>query len=187
MPIAPRHSTLPDFSDVTKARRRNMAAIRGKNTKPEILVRRWLHEMGYRYRLHVKQLPGRPDIVFPARKKIIEVRGCFWHRHPGCPCATTPASRRDFWQAKFEATVVRDAHNLEVLKMCQWSVLVIWECELAEDDITTRLRDFLGPPRGESDAEVVKGCSGLPTQAELPKFHLGIRPFHAKRAARKQR
>lgn len=141
--------------DVTDARRRNMASIHGKDTKPEILIRKRLHAMGYRYRLHVRQLPGCPDIVFPSRRKIIEVRGCFWHRHRGCPRATTPSTRTDFWQAKFEATMVRDAHNLEEVEARHWSVLVIWECQVANGNIADSLREFLGPARSETRSDMV--------------------------------
>lgn len=129
-----------------------MAAITGKNTQPEILVRRLAHSMGYRYRLHAKGLPGRPDVVFPGRRKIIEVRGCFWHRHPGCILAATPGTRPDFWQAKFQATVARDIRNLAALEASGWKVMVIWECEVKDAQLMDRLRMFLGPPRRSSEA-----------------------------------
>ena len=131
---------------VSEARRRNMAAIGGKNTRPELAVRHIVHAMGYRYRLHAATLPGRPDIVFPGRRKIIDVRGCFWHRHPGCRGATTPVARRDFWEDKFRATVRRDERNLAALRGAGWQVLVIWECELASGHLAERLRAFLGAP-----------------------------------------
>jgi DNA mismatch endonuclease Vsr len=134
-----------DFPDPTDARRRNMAAITGKDTRPEMAVRQLVHRMGYRYRLHVRDLPGRPDMVFPARRKLIEIRGCFWHRHPGCRFAATPATRHGFWQAKFEATVARDARNLAMLESVGWQVLVIWECEIRDPRLADRLRTFLGP------------------------------------------
>ncbi|WP_084623426.1 very short patch repair endonuclease [Acidisphaera rubrifaciens] len=131
---------------ISEARRRNMAAIGGKNTKPELAVRRIIHAMGYRYRLHAATLPGRPDIVFPGRRKIIDVRGCFWHRHPGCPRATTPVARRDFWEDKFRATVTRDERNLAALRRSGWQVLVVWECELAGGHLAEQFRTFLGTP-----------------------------------------
>jgi DNA mismatch endonuclease Vsr len=122
-----------------------MAAIGGKNTQPEMLVRRLAHSLGYRYRLHVKNLPGRPDIVFPAYRKIIEVRGCFWHRHPGCVLAATPATRVDFWEEKFRATVARDIRNVAALQARGWAVMVLWECETSETSLRDRLFAFLGP------------------------------------------
>jgi DNA mismatch endonuclease Vsr len=137
-----------DLADISDARRRNMAAIRGRNTQPEIKIRQILHSGGYRYRLHSKGLPGRPDIVLPARRKIIEVRGCFWHRHSRCPLAATPQTRQDFWKAKFQATVARDARNLARLEACGWAVMVIWECELKDANLADRLRTFLGPKHG---------------------------------------
>jgi DNA mismatch endonuclease, patch repair protein len=132
-------------------RRRNMAAIRGKDTRPEWVVRRLLHRMGYRYRLHYKGLPGRPDIACISRKKVVEVRGCFWHRHPGCPAAATPATRPEFWRAKFAATIARDARNLVSLETAGWKALVIWECEVNSPSLTRRLRDFLGQPRRDTE------------------------------------
>lgn len=131
-----------------------MAAITGKNTRPEMIVRRLVHRMGYRYRLHAANLPGRPDLVFPGRRKIIEVRGCFWHRHPGCALTATPATRSDFWQAKFQATVSRDACNLIALEASGWAVMVIWECELKNPLLANRIRTFLGPPRNFFAAKV---------------------------------
>jgi DNA mismatch endonuclease Vsr len=122
-----------------------MAAIAGKNTKPEILVRRMAHGMGYRYRLHLNGLPGRPDIVFPRRRKIIEIRGCFWHRHTGCALSATPGTRADFWRAKFQATVARDTRNLVALEAAGWTVMVIWECEINDTHLIDRLQAFLGP------------------------------------------
>lgn len=128
-------------------RSRNMAAIKGKDTKPEWIVRRLLHGMGYRYRLQGRDLPGRPDIVFPARHCAIEIRGCYWHRHAGCRFTTTPTTRADFWRTKFAATVARDARNLALMEAAGWRVLVIWECELAGPALADRVRAFLGPTR----------------------------------------
>lgn len=111
-------------------RHRNMAAIRGRHTKPEVLVRRLLHAMGYRFRLHCKHLPGCPDIVLPRYKKAIFVNGCFWHRHEGCRYATTPASNSEFWQKKFRENVMRDQANYELLAEQGWRIVVVWECQL---------------------------------------------------------
>ncbi len=134
------------FQDVTDTRRRNMAAVHGKDTKPELIVRRLLHKMGYRYRLHSQHLAGKPDIVFASRRKIIEVQGCFWHRHPGCQFASTPATRKDFWQQKFDQNVRRDSRNRVALAQSGWSVLIIWGCEVRAPELRTRLQTFLGPP-----------------------------------------
>jgi DNA mismatch endonuclease Vsr len=120
-----------------------MSAIRAKNTAPEIEVRRLLWGMGYRYRLHVKGLPGEPDIVFHRRRKIIEIRGCFWHRHPGCPRAAVPKTRRAFWTAKFASTIDRDFRNMAALEESGWKVMVLWECEVKQSGLSDRLRQFL--------------------------------------------
>jgi DNA mismatch endonuclease (patch repair protein) len=110
-------------------RSRMMSGIRGRDTKPEMVVRRALHAAGLRYRLHVRDLPGRPDIVLPGRRTAVFVHGCFWHRHPGCRLAATPSTRPEFWQAKFEGNVRRDRQSSEALKAQGWAVVVVWECE----------------------------------------------------------
>lgn len=109
----------------------NMSRIKSKDTKPELLVRSWLHRNGFRFRLHVKDLPGTPDIVLPKYKTIIEVRGCYWHRHPGCKFAYTPKSNPDFWNAKFAENVKRDTLTDNALKELGWRVIIIWECEIS--------------------------------------------------------
>lgn len=109
-----------------------MARIKGKNTKPELTVRRALHSLGYRFRLHRGDLPGRPDIVLPRHKTAIFIHGCFWHRHPGCSKASTPKTRTDFWRAKFETNVDRDRRNIQALRDAGWQVLIAWECETRE-------------------------------------------------------
>lgn len=106
-----------------------MARIGPKNSKPEMIVRRLLHALGYRFRLHAKDLPGRPDIVFRSKKKVIFVHGCFWHRHHGCKKATTPKTRVEFWTEKFERNVARDRLKEAALRERGWLVLVVWECE----------------------------------------------------------
>ncbi|WP_306152783.1 very short patch repair endonuclease [Roseovarius sp. MMSF_3281] len=122
----------------------NMSRIRAKDTKPELIVRRILHSMGYRYRLHAPKLPGRPDIVFRPLRKVIFVHGCYWHRHPGCPKTTTPKTRQDFWQAKFERNVQRDRDVMKKLTEMGWSYLVVWECETIDADLLVRrLSTFL--------------------------------------------
>lgn len=114
------------------ARSERMGRIRGKDTAPEMTVRRLMHGLGYRYRLHRRDLPGTPDLVFPTRRKVIFVHGCFWHRHAdsGCKLARLPKSRLDFWVSKLEANAERDIRNIEALKTMGWDSLVIWECEI---------------------------------------------------------
>lgn len=107
----------------------NMSKIKGKNTGPEMMVRRWLWANGYRYRLHRNDLPGKPDIVLPRYKTAIFVHGCYWHRH-GCWMTSTPATRRDFWQLKFQDNVSRDKRNIRALTEAGWRVMIVWECTL---------------------------------------------------------
>ncbi|WP_246621779.1 very short patch repair endonuclease [Rhizobium laguerreae] len=128
---------------VSPGRRRNMQAIKAKNTKPELVIRKLLHSLGYRYRLHAKDLPGRPDIVFRPRKKAVEVRGCFWHRHQGCKNCVMPSTRSDWWEGKLTANVLRDERNMADLAALGWEVLIIWECEANHNDIPKRLINFL--------------------------------------------
>ena len=124
-----------------------MARIRGVDTKPELWVRRALHAEGYRFRLHVRGLPGRPDIVFAKRRTAVFVHGCFWHRH-GCKKTTHPKSRQDYWQDKFAKNVARDERNLAALANDGWRTFVVWECEVdADASLIERLSAFLGPPR----------------------------------------
>lgn len=109
-----------------------MSRIRGKNTKPEILLRKLLHAAGFRFRLHVRDLPGKPDIVLRKYKTVIFVHGCFWHRHEGCEGATMPKTRTEFWTAKFEGTVQRDQRKREELEKAGWRVITAWECDLKQ-------------------------------------------------------
>ena len=115
--------------EVSVQRSRNMSAIKSKNTKPEIKVRKVLHSMGYRFRLHSKNLPGSPDIVLPKYKTVIFVHGCFWHRHENCKYASTPKTRKDFWNKKFEVNIKRDSEIQDKIKNLDWKSVVIWECE----------------------------------------------------------
>lgn len=123
----------------------NMSRIRGANTKPEMLVRSMLHRGGFRFRIHDKSLPGKPDIVLKKYKSAIFVNGCFWHRHEGCSEATMPKTRRQFWKEKFQRTIERDKENKEALEKLGWDVIWIWECELkrAPDLTITRVTDRL--------------------------------------------
>ncbi|MDD5596903.1 MAG: very short patch repair endonuclease [Victivallaceae bacterium] len=113
-------------------RSRTMSRVHSKNTKPELYVRRELHKAGFRFRLHNSHLPCKPDIILPKYKTVIFVHGCFWHRHPNCKRATTPATNTEYWQKKFKRNVERDKLGIEQLKNAGWTVCVIWECELVE-------------------------------------------------------
>lgn len=123
-----------------------MTRVRGKDTWPELIVRRLLHAMGYRYRLQAKDLPGKPDIIFRKRRKAIFVHGCFWHRHPdpACKLARLPKSRLDFWVPKLDRNRERDINNVERLEALGWEVLLVWECQLRDrEQLGNRLRRFI--------------------------------------------
>jgi DNA mismatch endonuclease (patch repair protein) len=120
-----------------------MSRVRSKDTRPEMTVRRLIHKAGFRYRLHVADLPGRPDLVFPKRKKVIFIHGCFWHSHTGCQHARVPKSRTSFWTAKFESNKTRDERNIDALTQAGWKVLVLWECELSKPDLIKKIKEFL--------------------------------------------
>lgn len=127
-------------------RSRMMAGIRGRDTKPEIELRRALHALGIRYRLHDKRLPGKPDLVFPRFRAAVFVHGCFWHRHEGCRFTTTPATRPDFWNAKFGANVERDCRNVEALLAYGWRTGIVWECAIKTwggNAVAKEVRDWL--------------------------------------------
>ena len=127
-----------------EVRSRIMAQVKSKGMKPEMKVRRLLHGLGYRYRLHRKDLPGRPDLVFPSRRKVVFVNGCFWHKHAGCPRVRIPATNRDYWQAKLERNRARDERNIALLEEDGWVVLTVWECQLRDLQATSdRLVEFL--------------------------------------------
>lgn len=121
------------MADIVDVQRRSelMAGIRGQNTAPELAVRRIAHAMGLRFRLHRKNLPGRPDLVFPRHRLAVFVHGCFWHQHQECRFAHIPKSRVSFWKDKFAANIARDQRNIAALHSLGWRVLVIWECEVA--------------------------------------------------------
>ena len=146
------------------ARSALMSRVRGKNTRPEMIVRKLLFTAGYRYRLHVRKLPGSPDLVFPSRKKVIFVHGCFWHRHDNCAAARLPKTRVDFWSDKLNGNKARDVRDRDALIQAGWQVLVIWECEL--DDLMMlddRLRIFLGPSGSRAKTAVESSPDLLPT------------------------
>lgn len=138
------------WPEVTPAIRRTMASNKGKNTKPELLLRSSLHALGYRFRVHGKGLPGTPDIVFPKKRKVLWLHGCFWHAHPGCRFATTPKTRAEYWLPKLARNRERDDVHTAKLAEMGWESLVVWECELRD---MTAVRDkataFLGPPRAQ--------------------------------------
>ena len=124
-----------------EVRSRNMTAIKSKNTKTEIEVRKLLHSMGYRFRLHMKDLPGNPDIVLKKYKTVIFVNGCFWHRHPNCKYASIPKTRPEFWSQKFKSNVERDKNNYIKIKNLGWKYIVVWECELKNrSDLVEKLK-----------------------------------------------
>lgn len=128
-------------------RSENMRRIGSKNTKPEVLLRSLLHRRGYRFRIHRKDLPGKPDIVFPGRRKAIFVHGCFWHQHSDCREGRMPRSRQEYWRPKLEKNIARDALAVEQLTSLGWQIAIVWECQLAQAGaIVDKLADFIGAP-----------------------------------------
>jgi DNA mismatch endonuclease, patch repair protein len=137
-PIDPRRSAL-------------MARVKAKNSRPEMMVRKTVHAFGFRFRLHRRDLPGSPDLVFPRLKKVIFVHGCFWHRHKGCPRTTTPKTRLKFWTTKFKANTRRDAQVEAAIRAAGWRVLIIWECDTFDPKrLAHKLTTFLRSPRHHS-------------------------------------
>ena len=131
----------------TARRSENMSRIRSKDTKPEMVIRRMLHRMGYRYVLHKRDLPGVPDLVFPSRRKVILVHGCFWHHHKGCIDGRIPKSRLDYWGPKLLRNVERDLRNISKMRRRGWKVIKVWECDTTDaKGVIARLVRFLGPP-----------------------------------------
>jgi DNA mismatch endonuclease Vsr len=125
-----------------------MCSVKSRDTSVEMAVRSLVHAMGFRYRLHVSDLPGKPDLVFPSRRKIIQVHGCFWHQHLGCRHATMPSTNAEYWVHKLYSNVRRDNANVKALKAMGWKVMVVWECEAqarARQRLIKRLRRFLCP------------------------------------------
>jgi len=121
-----------------------MAKVRGENTSPERLVRSLIHKMGYRFRLNVKDLPGKPDIVLKKHKKVIFVHGCFWHQHEGCPHAARPSSNTEYWNKKLDRNMLRDRENMHKLEYLGWNVLIVWECETRDrEKLIDKLKGFL--------------------------------------------
>jgi DNA mismatch endonuclease (patch repair protein) len=137
-----------------------MSGIRGKNTKPELTVRKYLHASGFRFRLSPRDLPGRPDIVLPKHGVAIFVHGCFWHRHPGCRFAATPASNVEFWRAKFDVNVARDRLVEKTLTAKDLRVIVVWECELSALHLEALVRRIIVD--GNGDVPLSKSNEELP-------------------------
>lgn len=140
-----RNWNLADIVDKA-TRSRMMAGIRGQDTKPERRIRSALHAAGFRYRLHVRSLPGKPDLVLPKFHAVIFVQGCFWHRHEGCSAATTPSSNIEFWREKFEQNIARDVRNIVALRAAGWRVAIIWECavrRMSNEQIATAIGGWL--------------------------------------------
>lgn len=143
----------------SEARSRIMAQVKSKGMKPEMKVRRLLHSLGYRYRLHRDDLPGRPDLVFPSRCKVVFVNGCFWHRHDGCPRVRIPATNRQYWVAKLERNHARDARNIAALQEQGWAVLTVWECQLRDLPVATQqMIAFLGNPGSATARRHAQEC-----------------------------
>jgi DNA mismatch endonuclease, patch repair protein len=147
--LAPSTTKILAGASVDPKRSALMARVRGKNSKPETVVRGLAHALGYRFRLHRRNLPGTPDLVFPRLHKAIFVHGCFWHRHPKCTRTTTPKTRAAFWAAKFADNVRRDSRIQRQLKAAGWDLLIVWECETFNPGaLSTKLDVFLSADAG---------------------------------------
>lgn len=127
------------MKETPEQRSRTMRAVQSRDTKPEMIVRRYLHAAGLRYRLHDKKLPGKPDLVFPSRRVVVFVHGCFWHQHEDCPRAKRPASNTDYWTKKLDGNVARDQRHMAELEAMGWTPLVVWECETREGGLLSNL------------------------------------------------
>ena len=135
------------MKETPEQRSRTMRAVRSRDTKPELTVRRFLHAAGLRYILHNRRLPGSPDLVFPKYRTVVFVHGCFWHQHANCPAASRPRSNTEYWSRKLTGNVERDARNRTSLEASGWRVLVIWECEIRERDAFDRLAETIRSSR----------------------------------------
>ena len=150
------------MTDIVDSRTRSemMSRVRGRDTGPELVIRRIAHRLGFRFRLHCKHLPGTPDIVFPRYRAVILVHGCFWHRHPGCIHASSPKTRVQFWEDKFRETVSRDRRNEAALHNLGWRILIVWECETRDAAaVASRISGFLRSETPKQD---------IPTQSAQP-------------------
>ncbi len=151
---------MADVHDI-QTRSRNMAAVRGKDTMPELIVRKSLHKLGFRYKLHDKDLPGKPDLVFPRYNAVIQINGCFWHRHD-CHFFKWPSTRREFWRKKLTRNNLKDTENLNALKSTGWRVLTIWECALKgreRQNLTELIEDVAYWLNSGSQCHVIEGSS----------------------------
>lgn len=164
--------------DIVSAQKRSemMSGIKGKNTKPELQVRKALFSMGYRFRLHRKDLPGRPDIVLPGRRVAILVHGCFWHGHRDCRYAKTPSTRTEFWTTKLDGNRARDIRDLEALQTAGWRTLVIWECYLRQTSrhtpLPADLRDWIEGSQSSGELrERPASVAGTAINAKRAKDH----------------
>lgn len=138
------------MSDIYSEQQRSdlMKKIGSKNTKPEIIIRKIVHSAGYRFRLHRKDLPGTPDLVFPKFKKVIFINGCFWHGHQGCKKSSLPTTKKELWEEKIKKNIERDSKNIADLKKRGWETLIIWECEIKKKNynmLTINISNFLKP------------------------------------------
>lgn len=150
-----RDRILSPTEPVSPSRSALMARVRGQHTKPELIVRRCAHALGYRFRLHRRGLPGTPDLVFPRLRKAIFVHGCFWHRHACCSKTTTPKTRSQFWREKFRANLARDRRNQKSLRLMGWDILIVWECETNDAAaLRTKLQRFLKVHRGPRQGDL---------------------------------
>lgn len=150
---------MPDVVDKA-TRSRMMSGIRGRDTRPEMQLRKSLHALGFRYRLQLRKLPGRPDLVLPKYRAVVFVHGCFWHRHPGCRYTTTPATNAAFWAPKFADTMARDERNHAHLRAAGWRVAVVWECALRRhggDAVAAQVGSWLRS--GDEDLEIPNPAS----------------------------
>ncbi|MER9585249.1 DNA mismatch endonuclease Vsr [Mesorhizobium sp. M0276] len=162
-----------------------MAQFRSKDTKPEITVRRALHRLGYRFRLHRRDLPGTPDIVLRRHRTIILVHGCFWHQHDGCRDARMPRTRQDYWSAKFQRNSERDAKITAALTALGWRVLVIWECDARKPELASHLASVLGHAPGHAGLPSVKRPrrpDGPRATPHRPPTSRGIQRSHPRRS-----
>ena len=168
------------MTDIVDSQRRSelMEGIRGHNTAPEMTVRRIAHRMGLRFRLHRKDLPGRPDLVLSKHRIAVFAHGCFWHRHEGCRDASTPKSRVAFWTTKFEANVVRDVRQQAALRALGWQVLVIWQCETRDEAVVEyRLAVFIDRGRAAAEHGSTPSATMREVQGSAPGIEVLIRVF----------
>ena len=171
---------MPDVVDKA-TRSQMMAGIRGRDTKPERVLRTALHSAGFRYRLHVSNLPGKPDLVFPKYNAVVLVHGCFWHRHSGCWWCSSPSSNSEFWSAKFDQNVRRDARNITDLGNLGWRVAIVWECALrlqGDDDVALAIGKWLTGNRKTlilpKDKEMRRSPSAVPAAPKWKPRKPGI-------------